>query len=589
MRPRPIHYALGLLCLAVLLGGLVWPMAKMLQRGFFDPSNGQFTWDYLLRAVNGPMTRLGLINALLIAVATTGAVIAIAVPLALIADRYRFAGKTLLTGLLMVPMILPPFVGAIGLRQILARYGGSVNVLLQQIGLLGPGQFIDWFGRWRVAGIVVLEALHLYPILYLNVAAALANIDPAMNEAAANMGAGRWRRFWKITWPLMMPGLFAGASIVGVWSFTELGTPLMFGYRQHLAVQIFERLNEYESTGMPYAMVTIMLGASVLVYATSKLLLARKGGAAQMPKATIAAGERRLGWAGSMLAAAPFLVVTGLAIIPHIGVVLTSFAGDWFDSVLPQKFTLDHYRDALGHSLTLPSIANSIQYAAGAMLADLVLGLTIAWLIVRVKLPGRRLLDSLAMLPLAVPGLVLAFGYVALSADLHVPLKALAQIEHRTLLQQIQFSLLSLADVEGNPMLLLIVAYAIRRLPYVVRSAAAGLEQSPVVLEEAAANMGASPSRVLRRITVPLIAASLMAGALLAFAFSMLEVSDSLVLARRAENYPITKAIYELWGRLGNGQFIASALGVWAMALLIVTILTTNRLLGRRLGAVFRM
>ena len=130
---------------------------------------------------------------------------------------------------------------------------------------------------------------------------------------------------------------------------------------------------------------------------------------------------------------------------------------------------------------------------------------------------------------------------------------------------------------------------AIRRLPYVVRASAAGLEQSPVTLEEAAANLGAPPATVLRRVTVPLIAANLAAGALLAFSFAMLEVSDSLILARKVTDYPITKAIWDLYNRLGEGQFIASALGVWAMALLVVTIVATSRLLGRRLGAVFRL
>jgi len=366
-----------------------------------------------------------------------------------------------------------------------------------------------------------------------------------------------------------MPGLFAGASIVLIWSFTELGTPLMFGYRTHMAVQVFERLNEYETSGLPFAMVAVMLAASLVIYGASKLLLARRAGSAVSGKATVAATPRRLGALGSLLAAAPFVVIIALAVIPHVGVVLTSFAGDWFHSILPQQYTLAHYREALGHELTLLSIANSIRYAGAAMLIDLVLGLTIAWLVVRVRIRGGWLLDGLAMLPLAVPGLVIAFGYVAISA----------RFKHE----------IPLLNIESNPVFLLIVAYAVRRLPYVVRASAAGLEQSPVTLEEAAANLGAPPATVLRRITVPLISANLMAGALLAFSFAMLEVSDSLVLARSADYYPITKAIWELYNRLGEGQYIASALGVWGMGVLVVTILATSALLGRRLGAVFRL
>jgi iron(III) transport system permease protein len=123
----------------------------------------------------------------------------------------------------------------------------------------------------------------------------------------------------------------------------------------------------------------------------------------------------------------------------------------------------------------------------------------------------------------------------------------------------------------------------------VVRAAAAGLQQTPRDLELAASNLGATRFTVLRRITLPLILANLIAGALLAFAFAMLEVSDSLILAQRMDYYPITKAILDLSLRLGDGLYIASALGVWAMVLLTLTILWANALLGKKLGAVFRL
>jgi len=141
----------------------------------------------------------------------------------------------------------------------------------------------------------------------------------------------------------------------------------------------------------------------------------------------------------------------------------------------------------------------------------------------------------------------------------------------------------------GGPMLLLIVAYCIRRLPYVVRSATAGLQQTSVSLEEAAQNLGCPPWRTIVKITLPLIAASLIAGALLAFAFSMLEVSDSMILAQKREHFPITKAIYELFGNLGNGESLASALGVWAMIFLTITLTGAAMILGKKLGALFRV
>ena len=186
----------------------------------------------------------------------------------------------------------------------------------------------------------------------------------------------------------------------------------------------------------------------------------------------------------------------------------------------------------------------------------------------RSKLRYRGLLDVLAMLPLAVPGLVVAFGYLAMS-------------------QEGRF--FSFVNPVENPTILLIIAYSVRRLPYVVRSAVAGFQQTSETLEEAAQNLGCPPLRTLRKITLPLIAANLIAGGLLAFAFAMLEVSDSLILAQKQAFYPITKAILELFQLLGDGQFIASALGVWAMVFLGICIVGLSLVLGKKLGAIFRV
>ena len=245
-----------------------------------------------------------------------------------------------------------------------------------------------------------------------------------------------------------------------------------------------------------------------------------------------------------------------------------SFATDWYHSIFPQSLTLRHYSDALGHELTVPSIANSLKYASISTLLDLVIGIAIAYVIVRSKIPGRSILDALSMLPLAVPGLVLAFGYLAMTRE--------GQPFHFLL-------------PNGNPTLILVIAYAVRRLPYVVRSAVAGFQQTSIDLEEAAQNLGATPLRTLKKITIPLITANLIAGGLLAFAFAMLEVSDSLILAQQQPHYPITKAIYTLFGALGNGHFLASALGVWSMVFLAITIMGASIALGKKLGALFRV
>lgn len=533
--------------------------------------NGQFTLKYIAAVFENPVYVEGLINSLIIACGTTFTVCVIALPLAWLSNRYDFAGKRLISALLLVPMILPPFVGAIGLGQILGTYG-SLNSLLG----LGP---IDWLGKARLLGVILLQALGMYPILYLNVTAALANVDPAMEEAAENLGCGAFKRFWKITLPLILPGMFAGCTIVFIWSFTELGTPLMLNYMRCTPVQIFDALKDIGTSPMPYALVIVMLTVSVGLYAISKLTLGR-GGHAMTAKGQTASGTRRLTGGKGLLVTLPFVALICVAIVPHLGVVITSFTqpGEWYRTVLPAQFTLDHYRAALGHEMTLGSIHNSLVYSSCAVVAILVLGLVIAQVVVRSNLPVRGALDALSMLPLAVPGLVMAFGYVAVSFNL----ASQDWVKNSPAWQ-------SIVDVRVNPTMFLVIAYAIRRLPYMVRSAVAGLQQTSVTLEEAAANLGASPVRRLVKITLPLIMANLIAGAVLVFAFSMLEVSDSLILAQRQQYYPITRAIYDLFQIPGTGKYLASALGVWAMCFLATAILGASLVLGKKMGALFRV
>lgn len=543
----------------------LWPIIQILKGGFVD-ADGKFTFAYLAALLADPTYVTALLNSFLLACAATALALLIALPLAVVSDRFVFPAKNLLGSLVLVPMILPPFVGAIGIKQIFGQYG-AFNSLLIALHLRPEGWAFDWFAANRFWGVALVEALSLYPIIYLNAVAALANIDPAMEEAAQNLGCTGWRRFRRITLPLIRPGLFAGGTIVFIWAFTELGTPLIFDYASVTSVQIYYGLRDIGGNPFPYALVAIMLASTVILYALGKGLFGRAG-YAMMAKATSTGGPRRLRPGQAWLCTALFAGVTLLAVLPHVGVILVAFSREWYRTVIPHAWTLGNFQLALGHELTVGSIANSLKFASLSTVVDLVLGIAIAYVIVRTKLAGRAALDFLAMLPLAVPGLVLAFGYLAMAQ----PGRFFAFI-----------------NPVRDPTILLIIAYSIRRLPYVVRSAAAGFEQTSVTLEEAAQNLGSPPLRAVFRVTLPLIMANLIAGGMLAFAFAMLEVSDSLILAQKEAFYPITKAIMELFQLLGDGKFIASALGVWAMVFLGVTIVGLGVLLGKKLGAIFRV
>ncbi|KAB2642537.1 MAG: iron ABC transporter permease [Verrucomicrobia bacterium] len=558
--------AITSLLLAVFFLFPAWTVLKQAFAGQRADGSACFTLEYLCMVLRNPIYQEGLINALMLGVASTLASLLIAMPLALVSQRFEYPAKRVLGVLVLAPLILPPFVGAVGLKQILGG-NGALNALLIRLGVMDAQLPYDWLAHGRFAGMIVLNALHLYPILYLNIAAALANLDPALEQAAHNLGCPPWKRFWRITLPLAMPGVFAGAAIVFIWAFTELGVPLVFDFSRVAAVQIFDGIKGLDKNPLPYALTAILLLIAMTVFGLSKWAVGgTRHGAAPRPQGRSAV--RRIGRWQAASCTAWFVGVSVLAVLPHLGVVLLSVAGRWYGTILPEQLTFHHYLEALGNGLVVPSIHNSLLYAGCATLLALACGLAVAWVVVRSDLRCRAWLDALVMLPLAVPGLVMAFGYLTLSQEG----KALHW----------------LVGAGGSPFLLLVIAYAIRRLPYVVRAAVAGLQQSNPALEEAARTLGASPLRVLRRIALPLIAGNLAAGGILAFAFAMLEVSDSLILAQQAQHFPITKALYSLLGSLGNGTELAAALGVWSMAFLATAILAAGVLGGKR-GGLFKL
>ena len=539
---------------------LIYPVLYVFKEAFWI--DGRFSTVYFqIMLFENDVLRESIANSLKLALCTTAAATILSVPLAVLSARFRFRGKALLSGLLLVPLIMPPFVGAVGIKQILSR-GGSLNILLvRELGLFKNE--LDFLGQGGFWAIMILQVLHLYPIMYLNVTAALANIDPALEEAGRNMGDSGFRLFRKVTFPLMLPGYFAGAVLVFIWSFTDLGTPLIFNFRRVVAAQIFFNLQDVNVNRMAYALVVVLIGLSSLAFLAGKLYVGRRG-YAMIAKGGIARAEKPLSGPLTALTWCALLTLLFVALLPHLTVLLTAVAGKWSDTVLPAKLTLRYFRVAVTHDLAVRSVKNSLLLSVGSTALDVVMGVGIAYILVRKRFAGAALLDALAMLPLALPGIVIAFGFATCFSG-------------------------TILDARANPFPLLMIAYAIRRLPFMVRAAVAGFQQTIPTLEEAAMNVGASPLRALCRISIPLIMANLIAGAVLCFSFAMLEVSDSLVLAFNRNQYPITKAIYTLAGKIGDGPYIACAMGILAMILLTGTLLTASLLLGKRMGQLFRL
>jgi iron(III) transport system permease protein len=561
MKRAGLSLATWLICALIFGPFLLYPVWRVLW-GALAPE-GSLDTSLLWLPLQDPVIREGMVNSFKIGVASTVASSLVAFPLAYMTARWKFRGKSWLSGLLLVPLLLPPLVGAVGIRQMLGREG-VVNTLLMKIGLVQAP--IEWL-QLAFPMVVLVSALHLYPLIYLNLSAAWANIDPALEEAAENQGASGWQIFRTVTLPLLLPGYLSGALIVFIFGFTDLGTPLIFGFERVSAVQIFDaRTDTSNPNGYVLALWLTVLAGVVFWISRRHLDNSR---IATVSRATGVGREMEVSGVRQVLAWVLFGGVTGLALLPHIGVILASLARDWTSTLWPE-WTLNNFATLANPQeaeamLAANSIKISLLCAAASMTLDVIFGFALAYALVRGNVWGKGILDTLAMLPLALPGLILAFGLL------------------------IGFIGTPLDPQNGSPIPLLIISYAIRRLPYALRAVSSGLQQMSVTLEEAGANLGATPLQVVWTVTRPLVAANLLAAGLLTFAFAVLEVSDSLVLSSDNSTSPIAKAIYQLSLNVAGGSFLACALGVVGMALLTATFLLANRLLGKQLGALFRV
>ncbi len=537
---------------------LFYPLFYVFKKSFWVDGGVSFAFFRLM--FESAVLRESIINSLLIAVWVTLISAAIGFVLATLMIKTDLPAKGFWGNMFLVPLVLPPFVGAIGVKYIFGRMG-MINIILINLGVISERSPIDWLGApfW---GVVILEVMHLFPIMYLNVMGSYALMDPSLEEAARSLGARGLSLFRSVTLPLLTPGFFAGASIVFIWAMTDLGTPLLFEYRAVAPVQIFNAVQSTSENLMGYALVVVVLAITAVFFVTAKFVFARRR--VEMAAFGRTSGSMvKLGLPLKALAAALLAVFVIMTMIPHISVVLVSFSQEWFMTVLPEQWSGGFYGRVFTHRMSSMSVRNSLALSGMTIVLVLLVGALIARILTRKKFRGKWVLDVCAMLPLAVPGVVLAFGYV--------------QGFYGTAI-----------DPRVNPVPLLVVSYAVRRLPLVVRALYAGFEQTSVTLEEASANLGAGPADTMRRITLPMIRANVLGAAILAFAFSMLEVSDSLILAMEEKFYPMTKAIYMLMARLGDGPMIASAMGVLGVILLAASLWGAQRLMGRRMGDLFR-
>lgn len=543
------QFGAALLILAFLLCFLVWPVATVVWVAFTEKGGGAFTLANFVDFVRTDLFIRSFWNSVYVSgMAVVGASI-FAIPLAYITSRFAFRGAALIQILGFLPLIMPPFVGAVALQLFFGR-NGTVNLLLD-----------DWFG-FKIAfmeglnGVIFVQSIHYFPFILINLSAALRNVDRSMEEAAQNLGSHGFRLFRRIVFPLALPGYVAGASLVFVKVFDDLATPLLLNVKDLLAPQAYLRVTSLGiADPMGYVISVVLIVASVASMWVSSLAL-RNIDYATTQRGGGGIAKRKLKPWETALAYLLLSLIILLVLAPHIGLLLLSFATIWSFSPLPDGYTLAHYSRVFGESSGL--IKNTLLYASLAGLIDIVIGTAISYLVLRTKLLGVRGLDLLASVALAIPGVVLGIGYLRAFYGIRM--------------------------WDGAPLaslwIVIVLALAIRRLPYALRACYAALQQISASLEEAAENLGATKATTVRRIVVPLMTGGLVAGFITSFATAAVELSATLMLVQTNENAPLAYGLY-VFMQSAAGRGPGAALGVIAVVIVALSTVVSQYVIER--------
>lgn len=534
--------------LALLLWTIVYPNVAVIAGSF---ENGLDHWREFM---SSPADREALTTSIVISFASVVASVVIGVPLAFLLSRFEFPGRRMLKAVATLPAALPPLVGVIAF---LFLYGESGLVTRAIQHLFGMKE-----APWRLTGvwaIIFVHAYTMYVYVFLFVSAGLDRFDTTLDEAAAGLGASSWQRLKRVTLPLLTPALAGSMLLVFMTSLGSFSAPYIFGGGiRVLSTQIVaSKLNG--SMGLAYVETTVLALSAV-----AGLLLFRwlEGKRKYTSSGKGAATRRVIRSKNVQIIAAVLAIVTVIILVlPHLMVILVSFARDgaWTTQVLPPEYTLANYRRLFTESQLWKPIANSIWMSVMATAANVVVCFVAAYLIVMRKFAGRRLLEILTALPWAIPATAIALG--------------LAATFNRN-------DLASLRVLLVGTFWILPVAYFVRNIPLVSTAVESSLRQMDASLEDAARGLGASWWLTMRRVILPAARPGLIAGGLLAAVTAVGEFVASVVLYTHA-NRPIS---LEILAQLRAFAFGTAAAYSVLLILLVLGITLTARSLEERIA-----
>lgn len=539
---------------AVLIVLLVFLVANPIVRLVADSflaKDGGFTLRNYASALGRSRNLNALLNSLYLGGAVTALALTLGVPLALAVSRTNMPGRGLTHLSVLAAFVMPNFLGAIAWILLAGPNAGWCNRLWIDLfgGSRGP---FNIFSFWGLAFVI---ALYTFPLVYVFTKSALDLISTELEDAAAILGAGKFRTLARVTLPLALPSIVGAAILIFLESVALYGTPALIAIPAGInlattqIVSFFDhplRLEQAAAFSMP------VLALTVVMLWLQRRILSRKGFVSVSGKG----GERRpydIGAWKWLLLGYSSLIAALTVVMPMAILVIASFSKAWGRGLASGNLTFDNYYDIFFRQVTVRSaIVNTVVYAGVTGLVCVVMGLCVAYATQRRITPFPGLIQFLALAPVAVPGLILAIGLYAAYAG---P----------------PFSLYGMG-------LLIIVAFTTRFLPIAVTACAAAVRSLNPELEEAVRVLGGGRIRVLAKVVVPLLKKTLAGVFILIFVICTKELSTAVFLTGPASR--VVSVLTLDLSEQGNYEVLA-AMGVVLVLITTMVVAAGMRMAGR--------
>jgi len=529
-----------LLGFALVILLLIIPLFGIFKSSFIDKETGKFALSNYREFASNPYYTGAILNSLIVSFGGTIGALLFGIPLAYLTSRFRIRGKAIIATLAVLSLLSPPFIGAYSWILMLGRNGFLRN-LFQSIGIGLPTIY-------GPAGIILVYTLQYYPFVFLLTSGALGTVDRSLEEAAENLGARAMTRFFKVTLPLVLPSVSAGALIAFMMSLANFGTPMIIGRSFRvlptMAYNLFTS-EVGENPGLASTVSILLIMVSTIVLFFQRYTVSRRKYASALINRPIV---KRLSGLKSVAAHFVSYLIVAISTLPLAVVVVYSFRRT-SGPVFQPGFGLQSYQKVF-HDVPR-TITNSVLYSVAAVILIVVVGTLIGYILSRKRNFASKLLDPLLMIPYIVPGTVLGIGFIVAFNRKPIYLVGTAAI--------------------------IILSYFIRRLPYSVRSSASILKQIDPALEEAGINLGSPPGRTFRKITLPLMLPGIISGAIMSWVTAVNELSASIVLyVGRTMTMPVRIYLSVLDGLFGT----ASALATFLLVATGFALFIVNRFIG---------